>query len=120
MTLLVWDVKNNVIRKASRKELFEAIYMLVSTIPVGRVVSYKDIARVLNVNPRTIGYAMKNNRKPLITPCHRVVGSRGELKGYSRGGVIIKKKLLELEGVVIENYRVDYKYFIDLSKLLDP
>lgn len=47
---------------------------------------------------RAVGTAMKNNRYPLIVPCHRVVASNG-IGGYSAGeGIKIKMMLLELEG----------------------
>lgn len=48
---------------------------------------------------RAVGTAMKNNRFPLIIPCHRVVASNG-IGGYSAAsGITLKKKLLEMEGV---------------------
>ena len=37
-----------------------------------------------------------DNRIAIIIPCHRVIGSNGELVGYG-GGLWRKKKLLELE-----------------------
>lgn len=121
MVLYVWDTSNNVVRKASRKELFDAIYVLTMLVPLGKVTSYGDIARVLGINPRIVGLAMKKNKKPIIIPCHRIVGYNGDLKNYSYGGIKVKKKLLRLEGVDIKNKRVPRKYFIELSKLLmDP
>jgi methylated-DNA-[protein]-cysteine S-methyltransferase len=41
---------------------------------------------------------MANNKNPLpiIIPCHRVVGSKGDLTGYALG-LDLKRKLLELE-----------------------
>ena len=41
---------------------------------------------------------MRENSIPIFIPCHRVITSAGELGGYS-GGLDIKRKLLELEGV---------------------
>ena len=45
---------------------------------------------------------MANNKNPLpiIIPCHRVIGKNGKLVGYA-GGIEIKTKLLELEGVLL-------------------
>ena len=40
---------------------------------------------------------MHHNRIPIVLPCHRVVGSTGDLTGYA-GGLDIKHALLELEG----------------------
>ena len=119
--LIVWNVEKECIRRADTEDLLEAIYMLTMLIPIGRVTSYGDIAKILNIHPRLVGYAMKRNDKPLITPCHRVVGSNGELKNYGRGGPRIKKKLLLLEGVEFEGERVKRGSFINLAdQLLDP
>ena len=44
---------------------------------------------------------MANHRNPIpiLIPCHRVVGADGSLTGYA-GGLELKRKLLELEGVL--------------------
>ncbi len=47
---------------------------------------------------RTVGRALASNPFPLIIPCHRAVRESGELGGY-RGGVHMKRALLEREGV---------------------
>lgn len=69
-------------------------------IPYGETRSYGEIAAgVDNRNgPRAVG--MANNKNPIgvIVPCHRVIGKNGDLTGYA-GGLEIKQKLLELEGV---------------------
>jgi len=50
---------------------------------------------------RAVGAVMARNRVPLIVPCHRVIGSSGTLRGYSGcGGAAMKRRLLELEGVL--------------------
>lgn len=69
------------------------------TIPYGEVRSYKDIAKLINMpkSVRAVGGANHNNPIPIIVPCHRVIGSNGNLVGYG-GGVEIKQFLLELEG----------------------
>ena len=68
-------------------------------IPYGKTVSYKDISiRIGNLKAiRAVGRAMGANPIPIITPCHRVINSNGNLGGYS-AGLMIKEKLLELEG----------------------
>lgn len=45
---------------------------------------------------RAVGSANNLNPLAIIIPCHRVIGSNGNLIGYS-GGINIKRKLLELE-----------------------
>jgi methylated-DNA-[protein]-cysteine S-methyltransferase len=67
-------------------------------IPYGQTVSYKDLAGQVG-NPsavRAVGATVGRNPLPLFVPCHRVIGSNGLLTGY-RGGLEIKKHLLELE-----------------------
>ncbi len=48
-----------------------------------------------------MGGANNRNPLPIIIPCHRVVGSRGELTGYAPG-LAYKIRLLQLEQITIE------------------
>ena len=50
------------------------------------------------MSAQAIGGAIGHNSIALIIPCHRVVGSKGNLTGYA-GGLDKKVKLLRLEGV---------------------
>ncbi|MEE8184948.1 MAG: methylated-DNA--[protein]-cysteine S-methyltransferase [Thermodesulfobacteriota bacterium] len=85
-----------------------AVWDVLMTIPYGETRSYGWVAGRLG-NPkaaRAVGAACKNNPIPIVIPCHRVVAADGGLGGYSGGcckkeGIVIKKKLLELEGVMI-------------------
>jgi len=45
-----------------------------------------------------VGRALATNPFPLVIPCHRAVRSDGSLGGY-QGGIGMKRKLLEMEGV---------------------
>jgi methylated-DNA-[protein]-cysteine S-methyltransferase len=69
-------------------------------IPYGRTLSYAALAAQAG-SPgaaRAVGNIMARNRFPLIIPCHRVVGSKGSLGGYSAsGGLRTKRQLLDLE-----------------------
>lgn len=67
-------------------------------IPYGKTATYKEIAEKL-ASPkaaRAVGLANNRNPIPIFIPCHRVIGADGSLTGY-RGGLDIKKRLLELE-----------------------
>lgn len=78
-------------------------------IPRGEVRTYRDIAREIGQPgaTRAVGTACARNPVPLIVPCHRVVRSDGGLGGYSlRGGVALKQRLLEREGVDVRRLRV--------------
>ena len=49
---------------------------------------------------RAVGSVMARNRLPIVIPCHRVLGARGRLGGFSApGGLDMKRRLLRLEGV---------------------
>jgi len=67
-------------------------------IPYGETRSYKQIAARIGrpSASRAVGRANAENPLPVIIPCHRVTGSDGSLTGY-RGGLAIKRKLLEHE-----------------------
>lgn len=75
------------------------VWAALCTIPYGETRSYKQVAEMLG-NPKACrAVGMANNRNPIavIIPCHRVIGARGTLVGYG-GGLLLKKRLLELEG----------------------
>ncbi len=71
-------------------------------IPRGWVSTYGRVAKSLGVpgGARAVGGALGRNPFPIIIPCHRAVRSDGQLGGY-RGGVEMKRALLEMEGVKI-------------------
>lgn len=68
-------------------------------IPYGKTVSYKFIAqKTANLKTlRAVGRIIGLNPIPIIIPCHRVINYNGSIGGYG-WGIIIKQKLLELEG----------------------
>ncbi|MBW3583995.1 MAG: methylated-DNA--[protein]-cysteine S-methyltransferase [Euryarchaeota archaeon] len=77
-----------------------AIWQSCAEIPFGKTVTYGDLAAKAG-RPgaaRAVGGAMNRNPLPLIVPCHRVVGSGGDLTGYGMGGLGVKRWLLEHEG----------------------
>ncbi len=69
-------------------------------LPYAQLQSYKDIAEAIGKPKaaRAVGLANNKNPLPLIIPCHRVVGSNKELKGYAYG-LELKKDLIEMERV---------------------
>ena len=69
-------------------------------IGFGETISYGELAdRVGSPNAaRAVGAVMASNQIPIIIPCHRVVGSRGELVGFSAPrGIDLKRRLLRME-----------------------
>lgn len=88
----------------------DRVYEIAKTIPAGKVMTYGQLAQLVG-NPRAaraVGMCMRTNTDPKIVPCHRVVASNGKLTGYAFGaGVMTKKELLEKEGVIFVNDKVD-------------
>ncbi len=78
----------------------QRVWEALRAIPYGELRSYRDIAERLG-NPkavRAVGAANGRNPIPIIVPCHRVVGSDGQLTGFA-GGLSVKRALLALEGI---------------------
>lgn len=88
------------------------VWKILLEIPYGRTTTYGEIARKISarrggkMSAQAVGGAVGHNEISIIVPCHRVIGSGGNLTGYA-GGLDAKTKLLALEG-------------IDVSKLALP
>jgi methylated-DNA-[protein]-cysteine S-methyltransferase len=67
-------------------------------IPYGQVRSYAWVAgRVGDPNKaRAVGGALSRNPVPILIPCHRVIGTHGDLCGFA-GGLGLKSRLIALE-----------------------
>ena len=86
------------------------IYEAVKKIPYGRVATYADVAQMAGNKKmaRAVGNALHKNPDPDNIPCYRVVNSKGELAGeFAFGGAGRQAKLLRMEGVEVNNGRVD-------------
>jgi methylated-DNA-[protein]-cysteine S-methyltransferase len=96
------------------------VYDIVAQIPEGKVTTYGDIARALGhpCASRVIGRILNKNPNPILTPCHRVIKSNGNIGGYAFGKAR-KKELLKKEGLCfIGDTTADFtKYRIPLHKL---
>ncbi|MGQ0550917.1 MAG: type II toxin-antitoxin system prevent-host-death family antitoxin [Armatimonadota bacterium] len=81
----------------------EEVLARLRRIPAGAVRTYQEIARAVGQPgaARAVGAACARNPLPLLIPCHRVVRTDGGLGGYSlRGGIALKRRLLEAEGAL--------------------
>ena len=90
---------------------FQRVYQVVKQIPLGKVATYGQIARLIG-NPRAsrqVGWALHVNPEPIVTPCHRVVNREGRLSGaFAFGGKNVQHDLLAKEGVTfVDNDTVD-------------
>ncbi|MFW5649677.1 MAG: methylated-DNA--[protein]-cysteine S-methyltransferase [Candidatus Alkaliphilus sp. MAG34] len=67
-------------------------------VPFGRDATYTEIAEKIHRPDavRAVGTAIGANPTLIVTPCHRMFGKHGEWRGY-RGGLEMKKRLLEIE-----------------------
>jgi O6-methylguanine-DNA--protein-cysteine methyltransferase len=67
-------------------------------IPYGQTRSYADQAKALGKQKayRAVANANGANKLAIITPCHRIINSNGDLGGYG-GGVQRKKWLIDFE-----------------------
>ncbi|NCF14576.1 MAG: methylated-DNA--[protein]-cysteine S-methyltransferase [Gammaproteobacteria bacterium] len=67
-------------------------------IPYGETTSYGEIAKRIGRPKavRAVGAANGRNPIPIVVPCHRVIGSTGDLTGFG-GGLDTKEALLRLE-----------------------
>jgi methylated-DNA-protein-cysteine methyltransferase-like protein len=95
------------------KVFFKRVYKLVKKVPVGKVVTYSQVAKVLGQpkNSRVVGYALHMNREANV-PCHRVVDRDGRLAlTFGFGGWREQKRRLEEEGVEFKD-----EMHVDLEK----
>jgi len=81
------------------------VWRMLLEIPYGQCVTYGSMAKRIvaennlpSMSGQAVGGAVGHNPISIIIPCHRVIGARGNLTGYA-GGIALKLKLLELEGV---------------------
>jgi len=77
-----------------------AVWLALTEIPIGRVMTYSDLADKLKSGPRAVAQACRNNPYPGIIPCHRVVSKAGigGFMGQTQGPWIeLKQRLLSYE-----------------------
>ena len=93
----------------------QEVWNILNQIQYGKVVTYGDIAKKIAVkmgkkkmSAQAVGGAVGHNPISIIIPCHRVIGSNGNLTGYA-GGIDIKIKLLKLEGVDMSGFSLPKK-----------
>jgi methylated-DNA-[protein]-cysteine S-methyltransferase len=76
----------------------KSVWAALMKVPYGATSTYLQLAKDINNEKavRAVASANGANSIGLIIPCHRIIGSNGELAGYA-GGLSVKKRLLELE-----------------------
>ncbi|MFA7310057.1 MAG: MGMT family protein [Candidatus Paceibacterota bacterium] len=79
----------------------DKVKRIVRRIPRGTTMTYKEVA-IQAGNPnaaRAVGAVMRSNYDTGI-PCHRVIASDGSMRGYNRGGITRKRRILKEEGAL--------------------
>lgn len=88
--------------------LKQKILHFLQTIPRDRVASYGYIAKKYNTSPRAVARILASNTDPVTYPCYKVVHTDGRVGWYScTGGVAQKIKLLQADGIIIHDNKVD-------------
>lgn len=77
------------------------VWSALQEVGYGELRTYGQVAAGMGAPQavRAVGAANGANPVPIIVPCHRIIGSSGQLVGYG-GGLDLKRRLLELEGVM--------------------
>ncbi|MBA4745452.1 MAG: methylated-DNA--[protein]-cysteine S-methyltransferase [Muricauda sp.] len=90
----VFDLKLNPSGTEFQKRVWDALLK----IPFGKTISYLELSKQLGDVKAIRAVASANGKNPLwiVVPCHRVIGTNGDLTGYA-GGLHRKKWLLEHE-----------------------
>jgi len=84
--------------KLNGTEFQVSVLEALQDIPYGQTTSYGEIAKRIGRPKavRAVGAANGRNPIPIVVPCHRVIGSTGDLTGFG-GGLDTKEALLRLE-----------------------
>lgn len=92
------------------KDLWKKVLEYLKTIPKWKVSTYKILADIFKVHPRTIASIMKQNKNQDIFPCYKVIASDESLWWYN---LWLEEKIKRLKNDWIEilNWKIDKKYF---------
>lgn len=77
------------------------VWQALMKVPYGATASYGQIAKAIGQPTASRAVGMANGKNPIaiIVPCHRIIGTNGQLVGYG-GGLHNKMTLLQLENAV--------------------
>lgn len=87
----------------------QRVITIVRNIPAGQVMTYGQVA-LLAGNPqaaRAVGGILRNAPNALDLPWQRVINAQGGISTYKIGSGELQRALLEHEGVVVHDDRVD-------------
>lgn len=107
--------KNDPILESSLSDFTKAVIKVILAIPKGKVMSYRDVAaKAGNYRAaRQVARILHSLSDKYKLPWHRVINAKGQIAITNPLGFEIQKKLLETEGVEVDELgRVDFKYMI--------
>jgi len=86
----------------------QRVWQELQRIPFGTTLTYRELAQRLGMPQaaRAVGHANGRNPLAIVIPCHRLIGSDGQLRGYA-GGIALKQRLLQHEGVQLLHSPLD-------------
>jgi len=90
-------------------ELKNKVFKIVSKIPKGKTMTYKQLAVKLKTSPKAVAKILSKNPTPISIPCHRVICNNGKMGGYTYKGKRkdkMKIQLLKKEGIKIKKGKV--------------
>ena len=96
------------------KTLAQKVYDYLTTIPKGKVVTYKQVAESLGNKglARAVGNILHKNPDEHKYPCYKVLNSKGELaEAFVFGGKEIQKEKLEKDGITVIDNKVDLETY---------
>ncbi|MFT6967892.1 MAG: methylated-DNA-[protein]-cysteine S-methyltransferase [Cellvibrionaceae bacterium] len=76
----------------------QTVWQHLQSTPYGKTITYQNLAETVgNAKAvRAVANASGANALSILIPCHRVIGSDGQLTGYA-GGIVAKQTLISLE-----------------------
>ena len=104
---LGWTVDEALMRSEFQRRVLHAT----SQIPYGTLATYLGIAHNIGQPSavRAVAQALRHNPVPIQIPCHRIIGSNGDLTGYGGDRVTLKRDILAIEGIPVVEAKTGFR-----------
>lgn len=104
---LGWTVDEALMRSEFQRRVLHAT----SQIPYGTLATYLGIAHSIGQPGavRAVAQALRYNPVPIQIPCHRIIGSNGDLTGYGGDRVTLKRDILAIEGIPVMEAKIGFR-----------
>lgn len=104
---LGWTVDEALMRSEFQRRVLHAT----SQIPYGTLATYLGIAHNIGQPSavRAVAQALRHNPVPIQIPCHRIIGSNGDLTGYGGDKVALKRNILSIEGIPVVEAKTGFR-----------